>query len=56
MTKLLSDDGMTRYERDGFCFPIRVLSADEALAAHQRATGRVRTYLYKGAENATSRI
>jgi non-haem Fe2+, alpha-ketoglutarate-dependent halogenase len=45
MTKRLTADEVSRYRRDGFHFPIRVLSAGEAhacrdrLEAHERATG-----------------
>jgi len=30
MPRLLSDDAVAQYERDGYCFPVRVLSAAEA--------------------------
>jgi non-heme Fe2+,alpha-ketoglutarate-dependent halogenase len=45
MTKLLSPEAIAQYKRDGFYFPVRVMSTDEArdyrdkLEAHERATG-----------------
>ena len=45
MTKLLSDEAVAGYKRDGYHFPIDVLSADETLGlrrkleAHERASG-----------------
>jgi non-haem Fe2+, alpha-ketoglutarate-dependent halogenase len=45
MGKRLSSDEVSRYRRDGFHFPLRVLTAEEArgyrdrLEAHERATG-----------------
>ncbi len=34
MGKVLSDDQIAQYERDGFLFPVSVLTPDEAAAAH----------------------
>mgnify|MGYP003347575660 CR=1 FL=1 len=45
MPKILSEHALTRYRREGFHFPVRVLSAAQArsyrdrLEAHERATG-----------------
>lgn len=45
MTKSLSTEAVARYRRDGFHFPVRVLSSDQArgyrdrLEAHERALG-----------------
>lgn len=36
MTKLLSEATLARYRRDGFCFPIDVLTADEATGLRAR--------------------
>lgn len=36
MTKLLSETELARYRRDGFCFPIDVLTADEATGLRAR--------------------
>ena len=36
MGKVLTEDALTQYERDGFFFPIRVLTADEVEVARSR--------------------
>ena len=59
MTKLLSEDAVAAYQRDGYYFPVDILSAAETrilrdkLEAHERATGgpiqgdrRHKTHLY----------
>ena len=59
MTKLLSEDAVAAYRRDGYYFPVDILSAAETrilrdkLEAHERATGgpiqgdrRHKTHLY----------
>ena len=46
MAKLLSDDAVAAYRRDGYIFPVDVLSADETLElrrkleAYERSIGR----------------
>jgi len=35
MTKLLSPDAIAQYERDGYYFPVSVISADEAKSARR---------------------
>jgi non-heme Fe2+,alpha-ketoglutarate-dependent halogenase len=36
MTKLLSEATLAQYRRDGFCFPVDVLTADEATGLRAR--------------------